>query len=75
MEERAKARANRYIALDIHKHYRVIVGVDREGRILLHAVQVEQAALEAWLKKHLSSTDQIVIESTTKQSYWPCDPN
>jgi transposase len=65
MEERAKARAIRYIALDIHKHYCVVAGVDREGRVLLQPVRVEHADLEGWLKKHLCSTDQVVIESTT----------
>jgi len=41
--------SKRYVALDIHKHYCVIAGVDLEG----------------WLKKNLLSTDQVVIESTT----------
>jgi transposase len=57
--------AKRYVALDIHKHYCVIAGVDREGRVLLQPVRVEHADLEGWLKKHLCSTDQVVIESTT----------
>jgi transposase len=39
----------RYVALDIHKHYCVVAGVDREG----------------WLKKNLRCTDAVVIESTT----------
>ena len=65
MEERAKARAIRYIALDIHKHYCVVAGVDREGRVLLQPVRVEHADLEGWLRKHLCSTDQVVLESTT----------
>ena len=55
----------RYVALDIHKHYCVIAGVDRDGRVLLQAVRVEHADLEGWLKKHLCSSDQVVIESTT----------
>jgi len=55
----------RYIALDIHKMYCVIGGVDREGRVVLQAVRVEHADLEDWLKKNLRSTDYVVIESTT----------
>ena len=55
----------RYMALDIHKHYCVVAGVDREGKVLLHAVRVEHADLEEWLKKNLVSTDRVVIESTT----------
>jgi transposase len=57
--------SRRYVALDIHKKYSVIGGVDREGRVILHAVRVEHADLEGWLKKNLCSTDQVVIESTT----------
>jgi len=65
MEDRSEARGLRYIALDIHKQYCVVAGVDREGRLLLQPVRVEHADLEEWLKKHLYSTDQVVIESTT----------
>ena len=55
----------RYVALDIHKRYCVIAGVDREGRVVLQAVRVEHADLEGWLKKKMLSTDHVVIESTT----------
>jgi transposase len=55
----------RYVALDIHKHYCVIAGVDREGRVLLHPVRVEHVDLEGWLKKNLLASDHVVIESTT----------
>jgi transposase len=51
--------------LDIHKKYCVIGGVDREGRVVLHAVRVEHTDLEGWLLKNLQSTDHVVIESTT----------
>jgi len=57
--------SRRYIALDIHKKYCVIGGVDREGRVVLHAVRVEHADLEGWLKKNLRATDHVVFESTT----------
>jgi len=66
MNEDGNARAlRRYVALDIHKHYCVVAGVDREGRVLLQAVRVEHADLEAWLKKNLRESDHVVIESTT----------
>ena len=57
--------SRRYVALDIHKHYCVVAGVDREGRVLLQPVRVEHADLEGWLKKNLRASDQVVIESTT----------
>jgi transposase len=33
--------------------------------VVLQPVRVEHADLEGWLKKHLGSTDQVVLESTT----------
>lgn len=66
MSEDGNARpSRRYVALDIHKHYCVIAGVDREGRVLLPPVRVEHVDLEEWLKKKLEANDQVVIESTT----------
>lgn len=66
MNEGENARATRrYVALDIHKHYCVAAGVDREGRVTLQPVRVEHADLEEWLKKKLLSNDQVAIESTT----------
>jgi len=52
-EDRDTRALRRYVALDIHKHYCVIAGVDREGRVVLQPVRVEHADLEGWLKKNL----------------------
>jgi transposase len=60
-----RGTTRRYVALDIHKYYCVVAGVDREGRVLFQPVRVEHTDLEGWLKKHLCSSDQVVIESTT----------
>jgi transposase len=65
MEEEQKASPCRYIALDIHKYYSVVAGVDREGQEILPACRVEHVDLEDWLPKHLLRTDRVVIESTT----------
>ena len=65
MEEEQKASPCRYIALDIHKYYSVVAGVDREGKEILAACRVEHLDLENWLGKHLLQTDRVVIESTT----------
>lgn len=65
MEEGEKSSAIRYIALDIHKYYSVVAGVDRDGEEILPACRVEHADLEDWLPKHLMRTDRAVIESTT----------
>jgi transposase len=55
----------RYIALDIHKHYAVVAGVDREGEVLMKPLQVTNQQLPKWAGVHLGKTDQVVIESTT----------
>jgi len=65
MEEGEKSSPIRYIALDIHKYYSVVGGVDREGKEILPACRVEHVDLEEWLPKHLLRTDRVVIESTT----------
>jgi transposase len=65
MAEEQKASPCRYIALDIHKYYSVVAGVDREGKEVLAACRVEHLDLENWLPKHLVQTDRVVIESTT----------
>ena len=66
MNEEGNTRGTRrYVALDIHKHYCVVAGVDRDGKVMLQAVRVEHADLEEWLKKNLRATDQVVLESTT----------
>lgn len=65
MRDIPKAIVCRYIALDIHKHYCVVGGGDRDGQIVLQPVRVEHEDLESWLKKNLLASDQVVIESTT----------
>ena len=70
MSKDGNTRASRrYVALDIHKHYCVIAGVDRDVKVVLQAVRVEHTDLEGWLKKNLLSTDHVVLESTTNAWY------
>jgi transposase len=57
--------SRRNMALDIHKHYSVVAGVNFEGQVVLEPVRIEHADLEGWLKKHIQPTDYVVIESTT----------
>jgi len=66
MNEELIARlSRRYIALDIHKHYSVVAGVNFDGQVIVEPVRVEHAGLEAWLEKRIEATDYVVIESTT----------
>jgi transposase len=66
MNEELIARlSRRYLALDIHKHYSVVAGVNFDGQVVLEPERIEHADLEAWLKKHIQPSDYVVIESTT----------
>ena len=68
MEEELIARlSRRYIALDIHKHYSIVAGVNFDGKV--EPVRVEHENLEAWLGKHIQPSDYVVIESTTNAWY------
>jgi transposase len=57
--------SRRYLALDIHKHYSVVAGVNFEGQVELEPVRIEHEDLEVWLTKNIQPTDYVVIESTT----------
>lgn len=57
--------SQRYLALDIHKHYCMIGAVNQDSQVLLDPRRVEHSHLEAWLQKHLQPTDRVVIEATT----------
>lgn len=66
MSDEENARTpRRYVALDIHKYYCVVAGVNRDGQVVLQPVRVEHEELEGWLKKNLQTSDEVVIESTT----------
>lgn len=56
---------NRFIGLDIHKHYLVATGVDRQGNPIFGPHQVSISRLEEWIPKHLTSLDAVVLEMTT----------
>jgi transposase len=64
-EEKDARPPQRYVALDIHKHYSVVAGVNRDGQVVLPPVRVEHEDLEGWLQKMLQASDHVVIESTT----------
>jgi transposase len=66
MNEELIARlSRRYLALDIHKHYSVVAGVNFESQVIVEPVRIEHADLENWLAKNIRPTDYVVIESTT----------
>jgi len=55
----------RFIAIDLHKRYVVIGGVNAQQRVVLPPRRVEIDGLAVWTPKHLLSTDEVVLEATT----------
>jgi transposase len=55
----------RYIGLDVHKHYLIVLGVDEDLNVVLPARRVEFSYLETWMKKTLTKQDEVVLEMTT----------
>jgi hypothetical protein len=55
----------RYIAIDIHKHYVVVGGMNSQKDWLLRTRRVRMSRFPEWLQKNLKSTDAVVIESTS----------
>jgi transposase len=56
---------SRFIAIDIHKHYLMIGGIDAHKRIVLPPRRVELARWPQWAQANLLPTDAVVIEATT----------
>ncbi len=56
---------SRYIAIDIHKHYLMIGGIDAHKRIVLPPRRVELSRWPQWAQANLLPTDAVVLEATT----------
>jgi len=56
---------SRFIAIDIHKHYLMIGGIDAHKRIVLPPRRVELSRWPQWAKANLLPSDAVVIEATT----------
>lgn len=55
----------RYLALDIHKHYVVVGGVNAQQQMVLPPRRLDLGEWALWLPKHLCPTDAVVLEATT----------
>jgi len=55
----------RFIGLDIHKHYMVAIGVDKDQNQVFGPHKVRWLELERWMHKHLTASDSVVLEMTT----------
>lgn len=55
----------RFIAIDIHKHYLMIGGIDAQQQIVLQPRKVELQRWLDWAEANLHPTDAVVLEATT----------
>jgi transposase len=55
----------RYIAIDLHKHYLMVGGIDGSQRVVLPPRRLDLERWRAWAQANLTATDAVVIEATT----------
>ena len=55
----------RYLGIDLHKHYLVIGGVNAKQEVVLPPRRIELGDWPKWAKTHLTQNDVVVVEATT----------
>jgi transposase len=55
----------RYLAVDLHKYYVVIGGLNAHLEVVLPCRRVDLSEWPAWARKNLRKTDILVVEATT----------
>src|SRR5438552_8201058 len=55
----------RYIAIDLHKHYLMVGGIDAQQQVLLTPRKITLDRWLDWAQANLRPTDAVVIEATT----------
>lgn len=60
-----KTSPNRFVGLDVHKHYLVAAAVDRGLNEVLSPRRVQLMRLDDWVHKTLTPQDAVVLEMTT----------
>jgi transposase len=68
----ASCTAERFVALDVHKHYVVVGAVNVGQQVVLSPRRVDLDEFLSWSQQHLYSTDAVVLEATTN-AWHLCD--
>ena len=55
----------RFLALDIHKHYVLVGGMNSQRKWVLRPRKVQMSRFPEWVQKNMKSTDEVVLESTS----------
>ena len=69
MAQSVSVPIERHLAVDLHKHYVVVGGVNARQEIVLSPRRVELDDWSAWAQAHLKPTDVLVVEATTN-TWW-----
>jgi transposase len=65
MNSPLRSTFQRFLALDLHKHYLVVGGVDPHQEIVLNPRRISLDKWSAWARVNLRPTDAVVLEATT----------
>lgn len=57
--------SQRFVAVDLHKTYVMVGALDAQLQVVLAPRRILLAQFEAWAKRQLRPTDQVVLEATT----------
>jgi transposase len=60
-----KTEPNRFVGLDVHKHYLIAAAVDADRKEVMGPRRVPLVRLDTWVHKTLTPQDAVVLESTT----------
>src|SRR5262245_46346442 len=58
-------RVQRYVGLDVHKHYVMVAAVNGEQEVVLQPQRVGLDKFPRWLQHHLTGADCIALEATS----------
>lgn len=61
----ADAAVERFVALDVHKHYVMVAALDTAQQVVLAPRKLSLERFVEWAPAHLQPTDQVVLEATT----------
>jgi transposase len=68
----ASVSGERFVALDVHKHYVMVGAVSASQQVVLSPRRVDLDDFPGWGQQHLRSTDAVVLEATTN-AWHLCD--
>jgi transposase len=60
-----KTNPDRFVGLDVHKHYLIAAAVDADRNEVMSPQRVSLARLDLWVRKALTARDAVVLEMTT----------